>query len=363
MKSIPLVRVNTFTPFLAFLERLGSPIERWLEEVKISPFALEDPESLIPRHLGFQFLQKAARAEGIENLGLLVGRETSIATLGNFGRLVHGSLTLYDALTTIQTLMPVTNSGEIYRLANGGGIEGRTLDRARFSMYYTGDDLRCPHAEQFVLMQMLSLVNSAVGKEWRPSAIYLQTRQPKTVLDSDSFGGIPIQDGVGFTAIAFPRSLLSLQRRTALDSRAPNNPDIWKDLHASAPPQDLLGSLERAIVPLLRGGYPDIHLAAEIAGMSVRTLQRRLETEGLTYSRLVERARLRQAIRWLQDPSLQCLDISIELGYSAPPHFTRAFKRWTGLSPAEFRRYGAEKPDFFANFAEPTVSGNRGGSD
>lgn len=352
MKSIPLVRVNMFTPYLAFLERLGSPIERWLEEVKLSPFALEDPESLIPRHLGFRFVQKAAGAEGIENLGLLAARETPIANLGNFGRLVHGSLTLYDALMTVQTLMPVTNSGALYRLEEVAGIDRRTLDRARFSMHHTGDGLRSPHADQFILMQILNLVSSAVGKEWRPSAIYLQTRQPKTVLDSGSFAGIPLQDGIGFTAIAFPRSLLSLPLRASRSPSTPDSQEILKDLHSSSPPADLLGSLERAIVPLLRGGYPDIRLAAEIAGTSVRTLQRRLEEAGSTYSRLVERARFGQAVRWLQDPSVQLVEISIELGYSAPPHFTRAFKRWTGLSPAEFRRIGAENPDFFANFAE-----------
>jgi AraC-like DNA-binding protein len=93
-----------------------------------------------------------------------------------------------------------------------------------------------------------------------------------------------------------------------------------------------------AIAPLLRGGYPDIHLATEITGMSVRTLQRRLGEEGLTYTRLVEKIRFEQAVLWLQEPQLKLIDIAVELGYSDPAHFTRAFKRWTGLSPRDFRR-------------------------
>jgi AraC-like DNA-binding protein len=97
-----------------------------------------------------------------------------------------------------------------------------------------------------------------------------------------------------------------------------------------------------AIVPLLRGGYPDIHLAADISGMSVRTLQRRLESEGLSYSSLVKKARFNQAVRWLQDPSVQLVDVAAELGYSAPSHFSRAFKGWTSLSPTEFRRLSIE---------------------
>jgi len=111
MKYIPLVRVNTFLPFITFLDRMGSPIERWLEAVKLSPFALEDPESLIPRHLVFEFAQKAAQAEGLENLGLLIGQDCSIANLGNFGQLICGSLTLYDALITLQKIAPANNTG------------------------------------------------------------------------------------------------------------------------------------------------------------------------------------------------------------------------------------------------------------
>jgi len=57
------------------------------------------------------------------------------------------------------------------------------------------------------------------------------------------------------------------------------------------------------ITPLLPNGYPDINLAKEITGMSVRTLQRRLGEEGLTYTQVVEKIRFEQAVLWLQEPS------------------------------------------------------------
>jgi AraC-like DNA-binding protein len=66
-----------------------------------------------------------------------------------------------------------------------------------------------------------------------------------------------------------------------------------------------------------------------------------LEEEGLTYSRLVEKVRFERAIYWLSDPSIQSVDISADLGYSDAAHFSRAFKRWTGLSPREYRRQNA----------------------
>ena len=102
-----MLRTYTFVPFINFLDHLGSPTQKWLEESKLHPFSLDDPETLIPSHLVFTFIEKAARQEGIENLGFLVGQQTSVHNLGSFGKLICGSLTFYDALKTIQALSPL----------------------------------------------------------------------------------------------------------------------------------------------------------------------------------------------------------------------------------------------------------------
>ncbi len=72
-------------------------------------------------------------------------------------------------------------------------------------------------------------------------------------------------------------------------------------------------------------------------GTSVRTLQRRLRAMGLTYSELVRRARRAAAQRMLKDRGAGIAEIARALGYSHPAHFTRAFGRWTGSTPREFR--------------------------
>ena len=71
--------------------------------------------------------------------------------------------------------------------------------------------------------------------------------------------------------------------------------------------------------------------------MSVRTLQRRLSEQGITYSHLLEELRHDTAISLLRDPSLKVSDIGRELGYRDPAIFTRAFRRWTGVTPSEHR--------------------------
>ena len=79
-------------------------------------------------------------------------------------------------------------------------------------------------------------------------------------------------------------------------------------------------------------------ISAEAIGMSVRTLQRRLNESGFSYSRLIEQERLRTAVRLLADPKIKVTRVAIELGYTDLANFTHAFRRWMGVSPSQFRR-------------------------
>jgi len=102
---------------------------------------------------------------------------------------------------------------------------------------------------------------------------------------------------------------------------------------------DGLGRVVQGIVTaLLRDGYPDLRSVAKSIGLSARTLQRRLSEEGVTYARVVAQARLEIAQRMLDDPARRVIEVALDLGYSDQAHFGRAFARWTGLAPRQFRR-------------------------
>src|SRR5262249_4051180 len=101
-----------------------------------------------------------------------------------------------------------------------------------------------------------------------------------------------------------------------------------------------LGDVVQQIIAtlLLRDGHPDLHSVATILGLGVRTLQRRLSEERLTYACVVARARFNLAQRLLDDPAYKIIEVALDLGYSDQAHFDRAFVRWTGLTPREFRQ-------------------------
>src|SRR5262245_85241 len=92
-----------------------------------------------------------------------------------------------------------------------------------------------------------------------------------------------------------------------------------------------LGDVVQQIIAtlLLRDGHPDLHSVATILGWGVRTLQRRLSEERLTYACVVARARFNLAQRLLDDPAYKIIEVALDLGYSDQAHFDRAFVRWT----------------------------------
>ena len=83
--------------------------------------------------------------------------------------------------------------------------------------------------------------------------------------------------------------------------------------------------------------YPTIDNTARRVGMPVRTLQRRLKESGLSYSELVEQTRYELACRLLDMPGAKMAAVAKALGYNDPSSFSRAFRRWTGMSPRAYR--------------------------
>ena len=90
--------------------------------------------------------------------------------------------------------------------------------------------------------------------------------------------------------------------------------------------------VRRIVSQLLPDGRPDVRSVARTVRVSTRTLQRRLSEEGFTFAGLVDLTRFDVAQRMLEDPARKVIDVALDLGYSDPAHFTRAFVRWTGLA-------------------------------
>ena len=96
--------------------------------------------------------------------------------------------------------------------------------------------------------------------------------------------------------------------------------------------------IRRRLRQSLPGELPEFERLAEDMNMTVATLRRRLHEEGTSYQAIKDQLRRDLAIGYLSHSKRSAMDIGLELGFSERSAFHRAFKKWTGASPGEFRR-------------------------
>ena len=99
-----------------------------------------------------------------------------------------------------------------------------------------------------------------------------------------------------------------------------------------------MGVAREVILEVLSKGHPPIEAVAGAVNTSVRTLQRRLAASGRTYKKLVDEVRLAGARRALVASDAPLKAIAFDLGFAEQASFTRAFRRWTGQAPSEYRK-------------------------
>lgn len=329
--AIPLVRASAFCPLIKFLDQIGSPTEQLLRQAKLPLFALQDPEALIPLHQCWNFFERAAQLEGIDNLGILAGQQAEISELGVFGHLLCQSLTLFDLLTTLEkTINTYISIDQIWMTQEG--------DQA--GMHHRYNNPPTPGSQQarlYTVVLYLKVFQLVLGRAWRPIAIHLQVSPSKSLINIEMFADAQIVFDQPSSAIIFPRSLLRSPFQQPATAHTSAYQSDYETLRSSAPSPDFSGSLKQLLRSLLRDGYPNIDWVAEVAGMSTRSLQRRLADNDLNYSHLVDQVRFEVAVHWLQNTDIKLVEIAHELGYTDAANFTRAFKRWTGISPRKFR--------------------------
>lgn len=330
MDPIPLVRARYAHAFAVALDKLGVPTEKRLRKHRLSPELVCNQDGLITAHQLWSFAGEAARCEGLPELGLLAG-QVPIVEHGDFGKSVYQAITLYDAIRTFCNNATIEYSRADFYLAQDeyvawfcrGPIDGQPEQRQQVELY--------------VLILMVDTIRLGAGAHWQPTNLELQTIDRRGLADVPLFRNANVRFGCSTTRIAVPRSLLSrrLHGDIAAFTRPENEP---VDITLAT---DFGDSLRRVLKNYVGHDKLKLETTAEIIGMTSRTLQRHLSQAGFTYQMLVDQVLFELALPLLKDNQIKLLDIALTLGYSDAAHFTRAFRRWAGVSPSEFRRHYA----------------------
>jgi AraC-like DNA-binding protein len=182
---------------------------------------------------------------------------------------------------------------------------------------------------------MLKIVQ-LVEPSWAPTEIScISEASPDRVQAIESLGAKPLFNQ-SRTAFKIPASMLALPykgQRCKPDSPSSEENDRW----LSDPSDTLAGSVKQVIRAYSGDRWLSALEVSEVAGTSLRTLQRRLSLESTSFSILLEEVRGELAVDLLENTDASISEIAAHLGYEDQANFSRAFRRWAGVSPTLFR--------------------------
>ncbi|MBL8173751.1 MAG: AraC family transcriptional regulator [Bryobacterales bacterium] len=316
-------------PLLDGLRALGHDADAILARTGIAPRSLDNPDRRVPNSAAIQFWNTAVSITGDRNLGLHLAESASWESFDLHPYLMAASATLGDAYRRLCIYQRLIHDETRVELVERG--EHAVL---RHSFVAGGSAPR--QAAEFLIAAWLRVGRHITPVIWHPTAVHFAHPSPGCLDDHARILQAPIRFDAGENALLFPASLLATPCRAA-------DPGLLAVLsrHAgrvlsSLPAIETTGGRVRAA--LGDCARKDAATVARELGLSVRTMQRRLRSEGTSFAVLSESVRRRCADEMLLRPQLSLAQIAEALGYADVTAFHRWFTQISGMSPSVFRK-------------------------
>lgn len=334
VQPLPLCRAAHLLPIAEILYAIGAPIERWLSQAGLPTLFADAPDLYLPVVPALNFIATASCEEGVDDLGLRAALNIRLNDLSRNTQLaVRNAPTLRRALEAFCRLAPLEDGSVAFWMVRDTA-RIRICNEIDVSAEAAG--LRC--SEWANNIAAMAIVRAFAGPSWSPPEMAFRAGLSLGQFANECFPNTRFLTGQEAAWITVPSAMLAVPNPAADALRAAAADFADLEAGESAPIGDFAGALKTTLKSYLCDGYPDISLAAKIAGTSVRTLQRNLSGSRATYSSIVDAARFALAAELLADPDHKIIDVALAVGYEDPSHFARAFRRVCGLSPREFRR-------------------------
>jgi AraC-like DNA-binding protein len=314
------------------VEELGLDRGQLMAEAGIDEESLRDPDARVPVRRTFQLWRACLEHSSDPLLGLRVGSATVLREMGLVGYAMANRRTLRRALECLSRYSRILT--EIFQCSLRG-------EEDRVPVLLDGhpllDALRAPVDARLSIV--LRAVRELGGEDLDPVETRFSYAEPEDTSEHRRLFRSRLSFGRPNVALVFRHADLERPVRTADETLGGYLTELAEGILGSmSEERSFAQRVERALWTDLSAGRPSLARTARRLGISVRTLQRRLAEEKTSFGVLLETLRRRMARTLLEDPSLAVYEVSFLLGYSDPSTFHRAFRRWNGLSPHEFRR-------------------------
>lgn len=330
----PVVLAAAATGVVEFIERFGGDIDRIFGNAGIPPDLVGEPTLKLRLSAYCSLFEEASRRTQHDNFGLWFGNQFQPRHLGMWGYAAVSSPTLGSALESLVRLVHHHQESTVMRLVRGAN----GLVRLEYQIE-TPEILERRQDAELSLGMFLNVVRECCGPHWCPEEVYFEHPRPQLWKEHEQAFGAPVYFSRPSNALVFRPEVLDrpmpgrdltlvTMMQTCLEALGSNR-------RGGDGLFDKLCSVIRIKLP---EGYPSLEQIANELRLPVPLVQRALADHGLTYKEAVESMRRSLACMYLELRQLPLTEIAFLLGYSELSAFTRAFTRWTGVSPSHYRR-------------------------
>jgi AraC-like DNA-binding protein len=290
-----------------------------------------DPDNIIDYARFQHLLATCEQLTGCDHIPLLAGQRTRLADFGLAGRAARCGATAGEGLHRFVNHFNLHISATTISLMSYGGF-------ARLVYAIAVRNITdAQHLQQGALAVAFNVLQDLFGRQWLPSVVTFATRAPRNLRPFHQFFRAPLRFDSDESAIVFERHWLD-RPQPPVDPTFRAQVDAEVRERQAALLEDFPATVRRAVRKQLIVGTARMDDVAGTFGMHRRTLDRHLQKHGLHYGELVASVEAETARQLLRETDMQVQQVAESLHYSSAANFATAFRRWTGMTPSEYRR-------------------------
>jgi AraC-like DNA-binding protein len=325
------LRISIFVHLPALLREMGQDPAEIVASVGVDLGLFDDPDNTIQFVTASRLVALCAERTRCEHFGLLLGMRSKTTDLGLVGYLVQNSPDVGAALRNLILHLHLHDRGAVPTLTVRSGVAV-----LGYAIYQPGV-VRAEQIYDGAMAIAFNIMSALCGPKWRPAEVLLSRSNPIDRVPYRRFFRAPLRFDTDQTALVFPASWLDLPLegsdpalRRVLESQV--------DALEAQGNGDVVAQLRRVLRTLLVSGSGSAEQVAQLFSMHRRTLNRRLKARDTTFRALVEETRFDIARHFLEYTQVPVIEIATALDYADASAFARAFRRWSGTTPAAWRQ-------------------------
>jgi len=325
-----VVRIGTLMALPAVLRSLGANPVEVLAEVGYDLTLFDDPDNRITYTARNHLFAHCVTRTSCQHLGLLIGRQTGLDSLGMVGLLVKYSPDVGTALRNLVRCLHLHVRGAVTSLETDGDTASLS-----YEIYQPGVEATTQIGDGAVAI-MYNIMRTLCGPDWKPAEVRFAHRKPDDVRPFRQFFRSPLRFDTEQNAVVFAADWLDLRLPEAdpeLRRLLQQQIDVLEVTYGD----DLPGQVRSVLRTALLTGHARSDQVAALFSIHSRSLSRRLKGFGTSFQELLDEGRFEIARQLLEDTRMEVSQIAMTLDYADASAFTRAFRRWSGTTPAQWR--------------------------